>query len=221
MASFGNYIDSYFHKGLRKKLLDEVEQMGINDPNVLQAMDKVPRHFFMDTAFERIAYENRAFPIAAGQTISQPYTVAYQSQLLEVKPFEKILEVGTGSAYQACILAELGAMVYSIERKRELYDLNNKFYYLKRFPKLKRFYGDGFKGLPSYAPFDKMIITAAAPFVPDALIEQLKIGGFIIAPVDEEDGEGQIMKKIIKTEDGIQEEVFDKFSFVPMLKGKD
>jgi len=221
MASFGNYIDSYFHKGLRKKLLDEVEKMGINDSNVLQAMDKVPRHFFMDTAFERIAYENRAFPIAAGQTISQPYTVAYQSQLLEVKPFDKILEVGTGSAYQACILAELGAMVYSIERKRELYDLNNKFYYLKRFPKLKRFYGDGFKGLPSYAPFDKMIITAAAPFVPDALIEQLKIGGFIIAPVDQEDGEGQIMKKIIKTEDGVREEVFDKFSFVPMLKGKD
>lgn len=221
MASFGNYIDSYFHKGLRKKLLDEVEKMGINDSNVLQAMDKVPRHFFMDTAFERIAYENRAFPIAAGQTISQPYTVAYQSQLLEVKPFDKILEVGTGSAYQACILAELGAMVYSIERKRELYDLNNKFYYLKRFPKLKRFYGDGFKGLPSYAPFDKIIITAAAPFVPDALIEQLKIGGFIIAPVDQEDGEGQIMKKIIKTEDGVREEVFDKFSFVPMLKGKD
>lgn len=221
MMHTGNYTDSYAHKGMRKKLLQEVEGMGITDRSVLEAMDNVPRHFFVDSAFERIAYENRAFPIVADQTISQPYTVAYQTQLLEIKPYDKVLEVGTGSAYQACVLAELGAFVYSIERKRELYDYNNKFYYLNRFPKLKRFYGDGFLGLPSYAPFDKIIITAAAPYIPEALIDQLKVGGILVAPVDEDDGDGQWMKRITKTEDGVKEEILDKFSFVPMLKGKD
>lgn len=221
MTHTGNYKDLYFHKGLRKKLIDEIATMGITDPSVLQAMDEVPRHFFVDSAFERIAYENRAFPILADQTISQPYTVAYQTQLLEVKPFEKVLEVGTGSAYQACILAALGAFVFTIERKRALYDFINKFYYLNKFPKLKRFYGDGFQGLPGYAPFDKIIITAAAPYIPNTLLDQLKVGGILVAPVDSEDGEEQRMKKIIKTENGLEEVILDRFSFVPMLKGKD
>lgn len=221
MKHTGNYQDTYLHKGLRKKLIEEVRSQGITDEAVLQAMDEVPRHFFVDSAFERIAYENRAFPILADQTISQPYTVAYQSQLLEVKPFDKVLEVGTGSAYQASILAAMGAFVYSIERKRELYDFINKFHYLNNFPRLKRFYGDGFKGLPGFAPFDKIIITAAAPYIPEELIAQLKVGGYLVAPVDEENEGVQIMKRLIKTEDGVEEEIFDRFSFVPMLKGKD
>lgn len=221
MTHIGNYRDLYFHKGLRKKLIEEVASMGITDGAVLQAMDEVPRHFFVDSAFERIAYENRAFPILADQTISQPYTVAYQTQLLEVKPFEKVLEVGTGSAYQAAILAAMGAFVFSIERKRELYDFINKFYYLNKYPRLKRFYGDGFLGLPGYAPFDKIIITAAAPYIPNTLLDQLKVGGILVAPVDAQNSEQQWMKRLIKKEDSYEEEILEQFSFVPMLKGKD
>ncbi|WP_118951345.1 protein-L-isoaspartate(D-aspartate) O-methyltransferase [Taibaiella helva] len=213
--------ESFMHKGLRKQLIAELREKGIKDEKVLEAMGRIPRHYFLDPAFERIAYEDRAFPILAGQTISQPYTVAYQSQFLEVKRFDKILEIGTGSAYQACVLAEMGAWVYTIERQRQLFEHNNDFFYLKRYPHLKRFYGDGFEGLPSFAPFDKVIITAAAPFVPPKLIEQMKTGGIMIIPVDADDeGSVQLMKRITKTASGYEEETLDHFSFVPMLGGK-
>ena len=210
--------DTYRHRGLRRKLVDTVREKGITDEQVLGALDRIPRHFFLDSAFDEVAYVDKAFPIGEGQTISQPYTVAYQTQLLEVKPFEKVLEVGTGSAYQACVLAELGARVYSIERQKKLYDANNDFTYLKKYPNLKRFYGDGYEGLPTFAPFDKIIITAAAPEIPKKLIQQLKTGGMMVIP--EGTGEVQTMKRITKTADGLREEIFDHFSFVPMLQGK-
>ncbi|MEY3687754.1 MAG: hypothetical protein RIR84_595 [Bacteroidota bacterium] len=211
--------DSYLHKGLRKKLVDQIKEKGITDQAVLQAILHVPRHFFLDSAFEKQAYEDRAFPIGQDQTISQPYTVAYQTQLLQVKPFEKILEVGTGSAYQASVLAELKAKVYTIERQKKLYDANKEFAFLKKYPTLQMFYGDGFEGLPTYAPFDKVLITAGAPFVPEKLIAQLKPGGMMVLPLDEDDK--QRMHRITKMEDGsLVEEKFDQFSFVPMLVGK-
>lgn len=208
------------HKGLRKRLIEELREKGIKDEDVLEAMNRIPRHFFLDPAFERIAYEDRAFPIAAGQTISQPYTVAYQTQFLEVKKYDKILEIGTGSAYQACVLAEMGAWVFTIERQRKLFEHNNNFFYLKKYGHLKRFYGDGFEGLPSFAPFDKVIITAAAPFVPPKLVEQMKVGAIMIIPVDNEDGSLQQMRRIVKTTTGYSEEILDNFSFVPMLGGR-
>jgi protein-L-isoaspartate(D-aspartate) O-methyltransferase len=211
--------DSYLHKGLRKKLVDQIRDKGITDEAVLAAIMNVPRHFFLDSAFEKQAYEDRAFPIGEDQTISQPYTVAYQTQLLQIKPFEKILEVGTGSAYQASVLAELKAKVYSIERQKKLFDTNKNFQFLKKYPTLRMFYGDGFEGLPTYAPFDKILITAAAPYVPEKLLEQLKSGGWMVLPLDE--GENQRMHRITKQVDGsLIEEKFDEFSFVPMLVGK-
>lgn len=211
--------DSYLHKGLRKKLVDQIREKGISDEAVLTAIMNVPRHFFLDSAFEKQAYEDRAFPIGEDQTISQPYTVAYQTQLLQLKPFEKVLEVGTGSAYQASVLAELKVKVYSIERQKKLFDANKNFQYLKKYPSLRLFYGDGFEGLPTYAPFDKILITAAAPYVPEKLLEQLKPGGWMVLPLDE--GENQRMHRITKQEDGsLLEEKFDEFSFVPMLVGK-
>lgn len=211
--------DSYLHKGLRKKLVDQIREKGITDEAVLNAIMNVPRHFFLDSAFEKQAYEDRAFPIGEDQTISQPYTVAYQTQLLQIKPFEKILEVGTGSAYQASVLAELKAKVYSIERQKKLFDNNKNFKFLNQYPTLRMFYGDGFEGLPTYAPFDKILITAAAPYVPEKLLEQLKPGGWMVLPLDE--GENQRMHRITKQIDGtLIEEKFDEFSFVPMLVGK-
>lgn len=211
--------DSYLHKGLRKKLVDQIREKGISDETVLMAIMNVPRHFFLDSAFEKQAYEDRAFPIGEDQTISQPYTVAYQTQLLQIKPFEKILEVGTGSAYQASVLAELKAKVYSIERQKKLFDTNKKFEFLKQYRSLRLFYGDGFEGLPTFAPFDKILITAAAPYVPEKLLEQLKIGGCMVLPLDE--GDNQRMHRLTKQSDGtILEEKFDEFSFVPMLIGK-
>lgn len=211
--------DDYKHKGLRKQLISELREKGIKDEQVLAAIDAIPRHFFLDPAFERIAYEDRAFPITAGQTISQPYTVAFQTQLLQVKKYEKILEIGTGSAYQACVLAELGAKVFSIERQKELYDFISTFFFIEKYRNLKRFYGDGFEGLPKYAPFDKIIITAAAPFIPPKLVEQLKPGGYMVVPVGDDDG--QKMLRVTKNVDGsiLHEELGD-FSFVPMLQGK-
>ncbi len=211
--------DTYRHKGLRKKLTDTVRGKGITDEAVLDAIHSIPRHFFLDSAFDEKAYEDRAFPIGEGQTISQPYTVAYQTQLLEIKKFEKVLEIGTGSAYQACVLAEMGAMVYTIERQKKLYDANKNFQYLKKYPSIKFFYGDGYEGLPTFAPFDKIIITAAAPEIPPKLIQQLKPGGMMVIPVGA--GDLQRMMRITKLESGaIKEEVFDHFSFVPMIEGK-
>ena len=211
--------DSYMHKGLRKNLVDTIRRKGITNDSVLAAILTIPRHFFLDSAFDKVAYEDRAFPIGEGQTISQPYTVAYQTQLLEIKPFDKVLEIGTGSAYQACVLAELKAQVYTIERQKKLFDQNKLFSFLKKYPGIRLFYGDGFEGLPTYAPFDKIIITAAAPKIPEKLIDQLKTNGVMVIPVDE--GDGQRMLRITKLPDGsLHEEKFDFFSFVPMLEGK-
>jgi protein-L-isoaspartate(D-aspartate) O-methyltransferase len=213
------FEDTYRHKGLRKKLVNIIQEKGIRDEKVLDAIDKIPRHFFLDSAFDEVAYEDRAFPIAEKQTISQPYTVAYQTQLLEVKPFHKVLEIGTGSAYQACVLAELGAQVYTIERQKKLFEINKRFEYLKRYPNIKFFYGDGYEGLPTFAPFDRVLITAAAPEIPAKLIDQLKKSGMMVIPIGT--GKVQVMKRLIKSGDGnIKTEVFDRFSFVPMLEGK-
>ena len=211
--------DTFRHKGLRKKLIDIVREQGISDETVLIAMNNIPRHFFMDTALDNIAYEDRAFPISDGQTISQPYTVAYQTQLLQIKPYDKVLEIGTGSIYQATVLAELGAKVFTIERQKNLFDKTKNYIFKTKYINIKFFYGDGFLGLPNFAPFDKILITAAAPFLPPKLLEQLKPGGIMVIPVD--DGENQTMKRITKNEDGtFEEEVFHSFSFVPMLVGK-
>ena len=211
--------DTYRHKGLRKKLVEIVKGKGITDEKVLHAIERIPRHFFLDSAFDEVAYEDKAFPIAEKQTISQPYTVAYQTQLLEIKHFDKVLEIGTGSAYQACVLAELGAQVYTVERQKKLFESNKNFSFIKKYPNIKFFYGDGYEGLPTYAPFDKVLITAAAPDIPRKLIEQMKTGGMMVIPVGT--GEVQTMKRLIKQQDGsLKEEVFDRFSFVPMLSGK-
>jgi protein-L-isoaspartate(D-aspartate) O-methyltransferase len=213
------YEDNYRHKGLRKKLVDTVRQKGITDERVLAAIANVPRHYFLDSAFEKLAYEDKAFPIAADQTISQPYTVAYQTQLLEVKQFEKVLEIGTGSGYQSIILAELGAQVFTIERQRKLFDQHKNFILRAKYNNIKYFFGDGYEGLPTYAPFDKIIVTAAAEFIPPKLIEQLKTNGKMVIPVG---GPGvQQMLRLTKNDDGsYAEEIFDNFSFVPMVKGR-
>ncbi len=211
--------DSYRHKGLRKQLVELIRNKGISDERVLQAVLEIPRHYFIDSAFDQKAYEDRAFPIAEGQTISQPYTVAYQTQLLDIQPHDKVLEVGTGSGYQACILAMMGAQVYTIERQKQLYDQNKQFSYLRNYPSIRYFFGDGYQGLPTYAPFDKIIVTAAAPVIPDRLVEQLRTGGKMVIPVGE--GKVQQMMRIYKDASGkIHEEIFDDFSFVPMLQGK-
>lgn len=214
------HTDTYRTKGLRKQLVDSLREKGISDEAVLAAMMEVPRHFFLDPALDKIAYEDRAFPIDEGQTISQPFTVAYQSELLMVEPGLKVLEIGTGSAYQATILAEMEAEVFTIERQKKLYDKVQEFYpFKKQYPNIHFYFGDGFKGLPKQAPFDRIIVTAAAPFVPAPLIEQLKVGGVLVIPVDE--GEAQRMLRFTKKIDGsLREEVFDQFRFVPMLKGK-
>jgi protein-L-isoaspartate(D-aspartate) O-methyltransferase len=215
-----NCEDTLRHQAMRKQLVETVKEKGIRDERVLAALMNVPRHCFLDNALDHIAYEDRAFPIAAGQTISQPYTVAYQTQLLEIKPFEKVLEIGTGSAYQAAVLAELKARVFTIERQKELYNERVKsFPFAFKYPNIKFFYGDGFKGLPTFAPFDKIIVTAAAPFVPLTLINQLKTGGKMVIPVDE--GDAQRMKRLTKRSDGsVAEELFELFRFVPMVEGK-
>jgi len=211
--------DNYLHKGLRKQLVQVLREKGIKDERVLAAIEAIPRHFFLDPAFERKAYEDRAFPISAGQTISQPYTVAFQTQLLELKKFDKVLEIGTGSAYQACVLGEMGIFLYTIERQKELYEKANQFPLLKKYPNIKRFYGDGFEGLPSYAPFDKVLVTCGAPFIPPKLVDQLKPGGIMVIPVGD-DG-AQKMIRLTKDADGkIHEEERGDFSFVPMLQGK-
>jgi protein-L-isoaspartate(D-aspartate) O-methyltransferase len=213
------FEDTYRHRGLRKKLVEGLRDKGITDEAVLDAINSIPRHYFLDSALDEIAYTDRAFPIGEGQTISQPYTVAYQTQLLQVRPGEKILEIGTGSAYQASVLAEMGARVFTIERHKKLFDLYRDFIFRNKYPHLKFFYGDGYEGLPTYAPFDKVIITAAAPIIPPRLIDQMKDGGKMVVPLDEE--HHQHMLRITKNADGtVGEEAFENFSFVPMLSGK-
>jgi protein-L-isoaspartate(D-aspartate) O-methyltransferase len=217
--------DSYLQKGLRRQLVQILREKtidgkpAITDERVLSAIEAVPRHFFLDPAFERQAYENRAFPISAGQTISHPFTVAFQTQLLEIKKFDKVLEIGTGSGYQASVLAEMGVTLYTIERQKELYDFVGEFFFMKKYFNIKRFYGDGFQGLPSFGPFDKIIITCGAPFIPPKLVEQLKPGGIMVIPVGE-DGK-QKMLRVLKDKDGtIRQDETGDFSFVPMLEGK-
>jgi protein-L-isoaspartate(D-aspartate) O-methyltransferase len=211
-------IDSLKHKGMRKALVQEIKGKGIQDEAVLAAIGKIPRHFFLDSSFDRFAYQDVAFPIGSGQTISQPYTVAFQSQLLEIKKGEKVLEVGTGSGYQACVLAELGAKVYSIERQKKLFEKTEKFI-LKLGYRLNLFFGDGYKGLPTFAPFDKVIVTAGAPEIPKDLLRQLKVGGWMIIPLG--DNAGQVMTKILREDEtSFRESQFGNFAFVPMLKDK-
>ena len=213
--------DEFLHKGLRHKLVQQLKEKGILDENVLNAIGSIPRHFFLDSAFDKIAYEDRAFPIDADQTISQPYTVAYQTELLKTKKGEKVLEIGTGSMYQTTILAALGAQVYTIERQKALADKTKYFPFKEQYPSIQFFYGDGFLGLPDIAPFDKIIITAAAPNVPEKLWEQLKVKGMMVIPVDESDGV-QRMLRLTKKKDGMaKKESFEAFSFVPMLTGKE
>ncbi len=209
-------IDSYKHKGLRKQLVDEIREKGITDEGVLEAINKIPRHLFLDSSFLEFAYQDKPFPIGSGQTISQPYTVAFQSQLCEVKTGDKVLEIGTGSGYQACVLEELGAKVFTIERQKKLYLKSKKFLNELGY-KAKAFYGDGYKGLPAFAPFDKILITAGAPELPEALGSQLKEGGMIIIPMGR--GDVQLMMRFIKEADGsLRKEDHGSFRFVPLLK---
>lgn len=210
--------DTYKHKGLRAQLVQKIQEKGITDPNVLDAINQVPRHYFFDSSFLSFAYDDKAFPIAAGQTISQPYTVAFQSQLLNVKKGDKILEVGTGSGYQACILAAMGAKVFSIERQKTLYDKAVKFLPSIGY-NMKLFYGDGYKGLPTFAPFDKIIVTAGAPFIPEPLVNQLKVGGILVIPVGA--GDVQTMTTITRTSEteAVKKE-HGTFRFVPLLENK-
>jgi protein-L-isoaspartate(D-aspartate) O-methyltransferase len=211
--------DSYQHKGLRKKLVDEIRGKGIADERVLEAINKVPRHLFMDSGFIKFAYRDQAFPIHAGQTISQPYTVAFQTELLDITPMAKVLEVGTGSGYQAAVLAEMGAKVYTIERHKELYLMSQSLLTALHY-RIHFFYGDGYQGLPTYGPFDRILITAAAPQVPDTLLNQLKPGGRLVVPLGT--GGSQVMTLIEKKgENEYERSEHGLFVFVPMLGGKD
>ncbi|MBS0000678.1 MAG: protein-L-isoaspartate(D-aspartate) O-methyltransferase [Cyclobacteriaceae bacterium] len=207
--------DSYRHKGLRRKLAQTLKKKGIRDERIIRAIEKVPRHYFFDQAFLEHAYQDKAFPIGQGQTISQPFTVAFQTQLLEIEEGDKVLEIGTGSGYQACILLELGAEVFTIEYIRSLFQTTKAF--LPRMGYNPHFFhGDGTKGLPAFAPFDKIIVTAAAPEVPKPLQEQLKTGGILVIPVG--DDSLQKMMRIIKlNETEFREEAHDFFSFVPLV----
>ncbi|MBK7852022.1 MAG: protein-L-isoaspartate(D-aspartate) O-methyltransferase [Bacteroidetes bacterium] len=213
------YEDNFKHQGMRKQLIDSIKSKGIDDERVLEAMMKVPRHYFLEKAFLNQAYTDQAFKIGAGQTISQPFTVAYQTSLLHLQKGDKVLEIGTGSGYQTCILLEMGAKVFSIERQKELFDKAKEFLPAIGYsPKL--FYGDGYKGLPAYAPFDKILVTCGAPFVPEELVKQLKVGGMMVIPVGA--GEVQVMTTILKTsETAIEKHELKNFRFVPMLEHKD
>ncbi|MBC8266658.1 MAG: protein-L-isoaspartate(D-aspartate) O-methyltransferase [Flavobacteriales bacterium] len=210
--------DTFKHQGLRRKLVEIIRKKGIKDEAVLQKIGEIPRHLFMDNAFINFAYEDKAFPIGAEQTISQPFTVAFQTELLDVKPYEKILEIGTGSGYQAAVLVGLEAKVYTIERQRELF-LKTKDFLPKIGYKCQFFFGDGYKGLPTLAPFDKIIITCGASEIPTELINQLKIGGKMVAPIG--DGDVQLMhliEKISEKENKVT--THGNFTFVPMLSDK-
>lgn len=213
---FGKF-DSFEAKGKRKKLVEELRKKGIDDEEVLKAINTVPRHVFMDPAFLVHAYTDKAFPISSGQTISQPYTVAVQSSLLKVKKRDKILEVGTGSGYQAAVLAEMGAKVYTIERHRDLFLKAQRIIESLGYS-IEFFYGDGYEGKPQYGPFDSIIITAAAPEIPSALLQQLKIGGRLVVPVGGTDSQVMTVVDRKGTEE-FEHSDHGHFVFVPMLKG--
>ena len=210
--------DTYRHKGLRKQLAEEIAGKGITDIRVIEAIGTVPRHFFLDTAFAEHAYENKAFPIGSGQTISHPYTVAFQSELLQIEKGHKVLEIGTGSGYQTTILCELGAKVFSIERQKELFDKTKRILSKMNYSSAKLYYGDGYKGIPSWAPYDSIIVTCGAPFIPEDLLGQLKIGGRLVIPIGDEK---QIMTLIERAgENEFTKNTFGDFKFVPMLERK-
>ncbi len=210
--------DNYRHKGMRQQLVNQLRASGFTDERVLAAINEVPRHVFLDSSFVEHAYSDQPFSIGSGQTISQPSTVAVQTALLAASPGMKVLEVGTGSGYQACVLAALGAKVFSIERQRNLYFRTKEI--LEQLPyRVKVFLGDGYEGIPQWKPFDRVIITAGAPFIPPKLIEQLKPGGIMVIPMDDGKG-GQTMLKVTKNPDGaLIKEEFGSFKFVPMLTG--
>ncbi len=213
-----NLKDTYRHKGLRRKLIASIREKGITDERILQVMETLPRHFFLDKAFEELAYEDRAFPIGNEQTISQPFTVAYQTQLLNVKKRDKILEIGTGSGYQAVVLAMLGGRVHSLERQESLYHRAKKMIELLQINNIRVYLRDGFRGLPELAPFDKILVTAGASDVPENLKEQLAVGGLMVIPVGPR--EVQKMLRITKvSEKKYETETFGNFRFVPFLKG--
>lgn len=210
--------DTSKHQGLRNQLAKQLEDKGIKDKSVLDAIRKIPRHLFLNSSFEDFAYQDKAFPIAANQTISQPYTVAFQTELLQVKKDDKILEIGTGSGYQTAVLVALGAKVYSVERQNELFKITSAL-----LPKLgirpkHLSFGDGYKGLPNHAPFDSIIVTAGAPIIPKALMAQLKVGGRLVIPLGENE---QVMTMLIrKNETQFEKHEFGEFRFVPLLENK-
>ena len=210
--------DTYRHKGLRRQLAQLLREKGISSAEVLKAIETVPRHLFLNSSFIERAYEDIAFPIGAGQTISRPHTVAFQTELLELKKGEKVLEIGTGSGYQTSILLEMGAKVFTIERQKALFDATKNF-----LPKIgynpKFFSGDGYKGLTVFAPFDKIIITAGAPMIPDALLDQLKIGGIMVIPLGDKVQVMTLIKKIADKK--FEKEEFGEFKFVPLLEHKE
>ncbi|PHS53042.1 MAG: protein-L-isoaspartate O-methyltransferase [Lutibacter sp.] len=208
--------DTHKHHGLRNQLVKLIERKGISDKNVLTAISNVPRHLFMDSGFVDFAYQDKPFPIAAEQTISQPYTVAFQTELLKVKPNQNILEIGTGSGYQTAVLIEMEAKVYTIERQKELFKKSTLFLPKIGYNPKKMVFGDGYKGLPENAPFDGIIVTAGAPFVPKPLLSQLKIGGRLVIPVG---GDIQTMTLFVRTsEKDFEKHELGNFRFVPMLK---
>ena len=209
--------DSFLHKGMRRKLVEQVKSKGIQDQRILDAMLKIPRHAFMDSSFLKLAYQDQAFPISSGQTISQPFTVAFQTELLDLQPYQKVLEIGTGSGYQAAILAELGARVFTIERIRNLFQ-KAQIIHRELGYQIKFFLGDGYQGLPAFAPFDRILITAAAPVIPEALKQQLVVGGILVAPIGQCDF--QIMTKCVRTSiDTFEISTHGNFAFVPMKEG--
>ncbi len=211
-------VDSYRHKGMRQRLVDSIRRKGIKDEKVLEAINTIPRHSFLDSSFLEFAYDDKPFPIGSGQTISQPYTVAFQSELLEIEKGLKVLEIGTGSGYQACVLEEMGAKVFSVERQKKLFT-RTKLFLNELGYKAKLFYGDGNKGVKAFAPYDRILITAAAPDIAEALLDQLKPGGILVVPLGE--GGVQSMMRITKHKNGeINSENFGSFRFVPLLKNK-
>ena len=214
--------DTYRHKGLRRRLVRELRQKGCHDENVLAAIGAVPRHFFVEKAFDDIVYNDQALPIGNGQTISQPYTVAYQTTLLALQPHDKVLEIGTGSGYQTCILAQMGAKVFSIERQKELYEATGALlqqYFGQYRQQISLFFRDGYQGLPAHAPFEKIIVTAAATEAPAALLAQLTIGGILVIPIGDAQ-KNQIMYRITRlSPEKYQHEALDTFRFVPFLGG--
>ena len=211
--------DTYRHKGLRRQLANLLKEKGITSVEVLKAIENVPRHLFLNSSFIERAYEDIAFPIGSGQTISRPHTVAFQTELLQLKRGEKVLEIGTGSGYQTSILIEMGVKVFTIERQKALFDTTKAFLPTIGYGAAKFFYGDGYKGVPAFAPFDKIIITAGAPSIPNDLLVQLKVGGIIVIPVGDEVQTMTLLKKTTETK--FEKVEYGEFRFVPLLENKE